>query len=97
MHIEDIYWEVEGLTRKLREAGKIIASESIEQGFSKAVQKEAVEALKAIFERAESYATYLDIQMKIVEEEEGREVDRIQRAAIERVNKGIEELTNNNK
>ena len=97
MHIEHIYSEVDGLTRRLKEAGKIIASASIEQGLCKNLQGEAVAALKAIFERAEAYATYLDIQRKIVEEEEDRELARIQRAAIERVNKGIEELTKNNK
>ena len=97
MHIEDIYWEVEGLTSKLREAGKIIASESIEQGLCKNLQGEAVAALKAIFERAEAYEKYLGIQRKIVEEEEDRALDRIQRAAIERINKSIEELNNNNK
>ena len=94
LNIEDRYWEIDFFADKLRAAGKLIAEESITQDFCKEMQEEAIAALKAIYERATAHRDYLKEIRDSVDSEEGRELTRIQEAAIKRLNKGIKELAN---
>ena len=94
LNIEDRYWEIDGLTDKLQAAGQLIADEFILQDFGKEMQEEAITALKAIYERASAHRDYLKEIRDSVDSEEGRELTRIQEAAIKRLNKGIKELAN---